>query len=330
MNLFQAELHRIARRRMTLIFGICTFAGLLLLTGVMWFNSSTGPSDAELAQAQKEAGRYDECIADEDYFENHPEFPWVAEDPYYQDLSHEQLCAEFFVADAEPEEYLYFYTFKFHDEGVLLLVGVGIVTGLLTMLLAASAVGAEWSSGGMANLLVWHPNRMKVWAAKLAAALTVCVAGLLTVLVLGFGLLYLTASVRGEVGTLNGAWWGDTFETLGRTGVLALGMTLLGSALAMLGRHTAIAGGVIAGYLIIGDLLVQMTGFALDVKFPDRFSLYTWVAAWIDGRITLYDWSGAVEEQMTITATDAGLLLGGIVLVFTVLATLSFAKRDVT
>jgi hypothetical protein len=184
----------------------------------------------------------------------------------------------------------------------------------------------------MSNLMVWHPNRMQLWGAKLGAALAVCAAAVIALTVLGFGLLMLTAAVRGDVGDLDGPWWEETLEYLLRTGILALGMTTLGASLAMLGRHTAIAGGVIAGYLIVGDLLVRMTTLALPVPYPERLSLYTWVGAWISGRIELYDWENSGMDMnpdvMVITWGDAGLMLGAIVLLFGALATWSFQRRD--
>ncbi|WP_026929604.1 ABC transporter permease subunit [Glycomyces tenuis] len=335
MTLFRAELHRIARRRLSLLFGIFAVGGLLLITAIMWFNSSTGPSEADLAAAQQMAddanAQYEDCAADERYFENDPDYSWVADDPWYGEMPHEQACAEMFLVGAEAEDYIYVYTFQFDEEGVFLLIGVAIVTGLLSMLLAASAIGAEWSSGGMANLLVWHPNRMKVWGAKLAAALALCAVAVVAMLVLAFALLYLTAAVRGDTGTLNAAWWEDTLARLGRTAVMALGMTVIGSALAMLGRHTAIAGGVIVGYLTVGELLVSFVRFGVNsIKYPDLLSLYTWIGAWIEGRMELEYWDPVtgLPDQLVLTATHAGLVLGAIMLVFAALATWSFAKRD--
>ncbi|WP_100444247.1 ABC transporter permease subunit [Glycomyces xiaoerkulensis] len=331
MNLYKAEIHRFARRRLSLIFGICGFAGLLLFSAVLAFNSQTGPTEAERAEAREMADNlnadYDRCAEDEEFFED-PEHVWVSEEPHFDDMTHEEICAELFPAQAQEEDFLYVYTFHFENEGTGIISGIAVLVGLLAMLLASSVVGAEWSSGGMANLLVWHPARMRVWGAKLAAGLTVCAAAVVAVVALAFVLLYLVAALRGETGTLDAAWWQDALGRLTRSLALAMGMTVLGSSLAMLGRHTAIAGGVIAGYLVVGDLLVRLAGFALNVKFPNRFSLYTWVDAWISGRVTLRDWSGRFEETMTLTATDAGLLLGGIVLVFTALATWSFARRD--
>ncbi|WP_026925030.1 ABC transporter permease subunit [Glycomyces arizonensis] len=336
MNLFKAELHRIARRRLTLLFGLLAVGALLVMTAIMWFNSSTGPSGADLAAAQEMAdaanAQYETCAADEDYFAApDSEYSWVEEDPVLGEMPHEQACAELFWGDSQPEDFIYVYTFQFDQEGVFLLIGVAIVTGLLVMLLAASAIGAEWSSGGMANLMVWHPNRLKVWGAKLAAALVLCAVAVAAMLVLAFALLYLTASVRGDTGTMDGPWWEHTLARVGRTAVLALGMTVIGSALAMLGRHTAIAGGVIVGYLTVGELLVTFVRFgASGIKYPDLLSLYTWIGAWIEGRMRLDHWdpvTGA-SDPMVLTATDAGLLLGAIMLVFAGLATWSFAKRD--
>nr|WP_255672421.1 ABC transporter permease subunit [Glycomyces amatae] len=336
--MFKAELRRLARRRLSLVFGILAVAGVVGLTAIMWATSSQGPDEGQLAEAQAQADQWNEdnpdygdCLEDEGFFEENANYAWAVEDSAYADMSHEERC-EFYVGGMTAEDFIYTYTFSFENEGSYMLIGVAIVAGLIMMMLASSAIGAEWSSGGMSNLMVWHPHRMKVWGAKLGAALAVCAAAVAGVVVLAFGLLYLTAAVRGEVGDLDGVWWEATLERLGRTGLLTLGMTALGASLAMLGRHTAIAGGVIAGYLIIGDMLVQITSMSLPVDYPERFSLYTWVMAWISGKIELYNWNSSGMEMtpdvMVITATDAGLLLGGIVVLFGALATWAFQRRD--
>jgi ABC-2 type transport system permease protein len=337
VNLFKSELRRLSRRRLSLVFGIIAGAGVLVLAGVFWFTSSKGPTEAELADAQAEADSLNadnyelqECLEDEAYLES-PEFDWVENDPYYEGMDHEELCAEA-LGGWTPDDLIWTYTFVFADESPMLLIGVAIVAGLIMMMLASSAVGAEWSSGGMANLLLWHPNRLKVWGAKLGAAAVVCAAAVIALLLVAFGLLYLTAAVRGEVGELDSAWWDENLAKLARAGLLSVAMTVLGASLAMLGRHTAISGGIIAGYLIIGDMLVRIAGLALRMAFPERLSLYTWVTAWIEGRIELEYWadySSSRPDIMVITASEAGLLLGGIVLGFAALATWAFQRRDV-
>lgn len=341
MNLFKAELRRVLRRRLSLIFGILIFAAVLVVPVVTFFTSSKGPTEADLAEAQAQAdamneeyyGEYADCIADEAFFESGG-WEWAAEEPQFEELTQQERC-EMYVGTPgyTAQDFLWTYTFQFDMEAPEILVGLAIVTGLVMMMLASSLIGAEWSSGGMSNLLVWHPSRMRVWGTKLAASAVVCAAVVAVVIVLAFALLYVVAMGRGEVGTLNSAWWEDTFQMLVRTLALTLGMTLLGSSLSMLGRHTAIAGGVIAGYLIIGDMLVRLAGMALRMPFPDRLSLYTWVSAWVSGRTELYDWNASsfdgMPEIMVITASEAGLLLGAIVLLFAGLATWAFKRRDI-
>ncbi|GAA1670111.1 hypothetical protein GCM10009830_14980 [Glycomyces endophyticus] len=338
MNLFRSELRRIARRRLSLVFGILMLAGLVGLSVIMASISSKGPSEEALASAQAQADEWNEqnpdyleCVRDEDYFDGNEYYSWVETDPEYEDMDHQEAC-EYFVGGSRAEDFIWSYTFSFEGEAPFLLVGVLVVTGLIMMMLASSAIGAEWSSGGMSNLMVWHPNRMGLWGAKLGAALAACAAAVVAMAALGFALLLAAAALRGEVGDLDGPWWEETLTYVLRTGVLALGMTALGASLAMLGRHTAVAGGVIAGYLIIGDLIVRMVSMNLSMPFPDRLSLYTWAGAWITGRIELQDWSASgmdmTPDVMVITWGDAGVLLGGIVLLFGALATWSFHRRD--
>jgi ABC-type transport system involved in multi-copper enzyme maturation permease subunit len=341
VNLFKTELRRLARRRLSLVFAIIIAAGLLVLTAVFWFTSSKGPSEAELADAQAQADMmneengvdagYEECLDDEAYFDGE-EYSYIETEPYYADMTHEELCADMFVMWT-ADDFIYTYTFVFADESPLVLIGAAVIAGLVMMMLGSSAIGAEWSSGGLSNLLLWHPNRLKVWGAKLGAASAVCAAAVVVVLLLAFGLLYMTAAARGEVGDVNGAWWDENLPKFARAGVLSVAMTVLGASLAMLGRHTAISGGIIAGYLIVGDMLVRFAGMAMQMPFSERLSLYTWVAAWIEGKIELHHWGAMNQEYpdvMVITSTEAGLMLGGIVLAFAVLATWAFKRRDVS
>ncbi|WP_035696458.1 hypothetical protein [Glycomyces tenuis] len=67
-----------------------------------------------------------------------------------------------------------------------------------------------------------------------------------------------------------------------------------------------------------------------SIKYPDLLSLYTWIGAWIEGRMELEYWDPVtgLPDQLVLTATHAGLVLGAIMLVFAALATWSFAKRD--
>ncbi len=334
MNLYRTELHRFMRRRLTLLFGLCSLVGLLLLAFMVAATSRNAPTPDELAFAEEQAAMYqadlDRCRAEEDYFEQEWGYNANAD---YPELGHAEVCEELLAWGTDPVDHYPYGVFRFAEDGVLILIGVTIVAGLLVMLLAASLIGAEWSSGGMSNLLVWHPNRWKVWGAKLGAALTMCAAAVGALLALAFPLFYAAAALRGEVGELDAQWWEGALAVLARTAALTLGMTVAGSALAMLGRHTAVAGGVIAGYLVIGDLLVRLAGVAFKVQYPDLFSLYTWVTVWIIGDTQLYSYTDLPEEMsdpMTLTIPAAGLLIGGVVLVLTALATWSFTRRDVT
>jgi ABC-2 type transport system permease protein len=120
VNLFKAELRRLARRRLSMVFGIIAAAGLLVLTAVFWFTSSKGPTAAELADAQAEADRmneenyeYDECVDDEEFFATE-EYSFMEGEPYYEDMTHEELCADWFGVWT-AEDLIYTYTFDFAD-----------------------------------------------------------------------------------------------------------------------------------------------------------------------------------------------------------------------
>ena len=63
------------------------------------------------------------------------------------------------------------YQFNFREEfGIFIAVFAGILA-LFAFIVGASYVGAEWSSGGMMNLLLWRPKRLTVLFTKLGVLL---------------------------------------------------------------------------------------------------------------------------------------------------------------
>jgi hypothetical protein len=144
VKLFKAELRRILRRRLTMVFGILALAGLIAMSVVMWAISSTGPSEAALAEAQAEADAWNadnpdfqDCMDDPEYIAESEYYSWAVTEPEYAELTHEERCETYVGVTAE--NYIWTYTFSFEDEAPFLLIGVVVVAGLIMMMLASSA-----------------------------------------------------------------------------------------------------------------------------------------------------------------------------------------------
>jgi ABC-2 type transport system permease protein len=216
----------------------------------------------------------------------------------------------------------------------------GVAAGLLALfgfLVGASFVGAEWTSGGMANLLLWRPRRWAVLTAKLTTTLL----GVVTVSVLALGALvggfWLVARYRGLYGTLTRGFW----ESLALDGARAVAFGLVaavaGFAIASLGRHTAMALGVGLGYALVVEVGTRLMLTVLKVANPDRYVLSSYAAAWLDKRYELF--TDSVEcpprgpctdpHAYVITWQMSAAVFGGIALLLVLAAYVSMRRRDV-
>jgi ABC-2 type transport system permease protein len=128
------------------------------------------------------------------------------------------------------------------------------VSMLAAYLIAASAIGAEYTSGSLANWLSFVPSRGKVYASKLAAVVLVAGVGSAIIVGLMFAVTALITSLYG--GGLEGG--GDVAATGVRGLVLAVLAAVFGFAFALLTRHTGAALGLVLGYLVISVVI----GFA--------------------------------------------------------------------
>lgn len=136
---------------------------------------------------------------------------------------------------------------------------VSLVLFVLGLVISASFVGAEWSSGSITTMLTWEPRRSRVYTAKtLVAALMI---GVGTVATLAFlAVIFLpVAAFRGTTEGLDGSTWWTLAGIWARgAGVAAFG-ACVGSALATMTRNTAGAIGVFFGYsLVIENILAAI------------------------------------------------------------------------
>ncbi len=168
-------------------------------------------------------------------------------------------------------------------------LAVGVATAMLAFLLAATFIGAEWSSKNLVAWLFWEPRRLRVMAAKLLA------------------LLDLGAGARGAgpgscgsappsccctTGACRCPRWARGPRTSGRTWStpssgrrpLVLITALIGFSLASLMRNSAAALGVAFVYFAVVENVIR--GLNPDLQ-PYLFT--TNLAAWIaNSGITVY------------------------------------------
>ncbi|TDC77764.1 ABC transporter permease [Micromonospora sp. KC606] len=317
MSLYVTELRRLAKRRLTRVMLVLLVLGLTGVATALAF-SSQKRSPAVIAQAQVEADAqyrqatkdWEKMIAECDAAQARGE---QTEDRYGPNCGRDwQPQPEMF----DPEWSLP-YQFDFRGEFSRLVAVFAGAVALFGFVVGASFVGAEWSTGGMMNLLLWRPKRLAVLGSKLAALLSL-LAGVTVLLgALWTAAFWLIGSTRGTTAKVTAGVW----QSVGLSGLRALAMILVAGAvafaLASLGRHTSMALGVAVGVAVVSEIGIRIgTGIA-GVRFADRYVLSTYAMAWFEKQWKLIDHDscqfvqGACEpKELIVTWQQSGLLFG--------------------
>ncbi len=243
-----------------------------------------------------------------------------------QESSEANFCDQISTDDYLP------YTLDFRDQMPVLLVVYAGLLALLGYIVGASFVGVEASSGGLANLLLWRPQRTNVLFGKLTALLLgLAVSGVL-IGAAWVAAVWTIARFRGDPGNLSQGFW----ISLGLDGARGLGLALLtslaGAAIASLGRRTAAALGLMIGYLVVWEVGARIVMQALRVQ-PDLYMLSSYANAFLDKRYEYWIGGDCYTDTDCMRSIDWawGLaVLGAVALVAVLVATVSFRRREVT
>jgi len=339
MNLVRAELNRFFGRRFILVMvAVILVIFAAIATGFALNTQRITQETREQARAQAAAfeadirrqmqEQYNSCVAEQ--AAGIGKFP--------TDFNCEEVLAKGTGPLGISEEQFLPVQFNFLREvGPTLYVAAAILC-LFGFVVGASFVGAEWTSGGMTNLLLWQPRRIPVMLAKLGVGM----AGVLTIGVGYFavwiGVMWTIAVTRGDTGDPTSGFWQSTALLGVRALVLAMGAAALGFAIASLGRHTAMALGVGIGYAVVWELGTLIVFQLLRGTFSERFRLSTYVAAWLTKRVPIYDQFGPCElnpdggcypAEYVINLPYAASVLSTVLALFVVGAFVAFRRRDV-
>ncbi len=211
---------------------------------------------------------------------------------------------------------------------------VAVFVLLLALIVGATFVAAEFSTGSITTWLTFEPRRGRVFASK---ALVVTVAtGLvaLVVVALAAAACWAATAAHHAVGTMTPALWIDLGNTVGRIGGAAAGAALLGAALAFVLRHTAAVIAVVIGWFVAIDGIL-LSGLLHASLWTVQLNL----AAWLHAGTTYYQdvpcTTGLNGEMVcapvekSLSMTQGGLTLAVLVAVVSLLAVRVFQRRDV-
>lgn len=335
MRLIKAEWRRLFKRRFTRYMLLIAVLVLGAIGTAMWLtNQKTGP--AQLAAAEQRAQQeYQQALAA--YRQHCAELQQRSD----VDPREKQFCEDPQVGP-QPEHFRAEWylppTFEFKREFPAMITVFAGILALVGFVVGASFVGAEWHSGGMMNLLLWRPQRLRVLLAKLGTLLV----GLLTVgLVLGAAWTAAFWAIGTYRGTTEGMTPG-TWESFALTGARGLGLVLIAAAvgfgIASLGRHTAMALGTAVGVGVVGIVGVAIVlGEMLRLPFWERYLWPTYLIAWMNKSYVIEEWRACEfvmgecrPATLEITWQHSGLLFAAVVVLALGGAMWSMRSRDIT
>jgi ABC-2 type transport system permease protein len=212
MRLLRAEMARLLTRRFTLLALLGLAAGIALFQ-VAVFVAASPPNPAEVAENQ---ARFEYALAE--WREDHDEYVQRCVDQG----GTPQVCAANWP-QPEAEDYGLEAT-AFDEIGEVAALLAVLMAALVLFVLAASFIGAEFSTGAIANWLSFVPRRGAVFAAKLVAIVlfTVAVSAL--------------ASALAFAGLAT--WWGWVWGGTGVAAAAAVAMSLRNLHLAWAAHRT--------------------------------------------------------------------------------------------
>ncbi len=245
-RLLLAELIRLRSRRLswiTVIVIVLALAGLQFAV----YNSVKPLTAQETAQAQVQ---YEQ--AKKEYDANAEQNKAAEQDCVTQGGGTAEECS----SEPRIEWYATRSVVPFSQIATIAVTVSVILTGLAFLLLGASFIGAEYSSGALANWLSFIPERGKVFASKLVAVVlgAALVSALASALTLGLAaaIAQLTDAPVSGVQKI--------VELAGRGILIGVICAAIGFCLAMLTRHTIAAAGTVLGYLFVSFVLAIVTG----------------------------------------------------------------------
>jgi ABC-2 type transport system permease protein len=322
ITLLGVEIRRALARRMLLTLIVIALGGIAVAGVVTFVKSHPLSSDAlshaqALADADIQRCLNGDIIREQDLPPNTTLDEWC----------HETITVQNYYSSSS--------TFHLWDLGNWL-QGVSFLLIAGALAVGASFVGAEWHTGSMTTLLTWEPRRLRVLAAKalaIAAVAFVVTIGLQVI----FGLvLTLVAVTRGDTAETGGTWLRSVVGSGLRISATASGASVMGLAVAMIGRNVAAAlGGIFVYVAVIEGILrgirmklgLWLLGDNVGVFITGRPRTYfdetTVNAAVFGGQSTAFSRSQVrtVGQAAAIVALYAAVLL--------VAAAWSFRARDV-
>jgi ABC-type transport system involved in multi-copper enzyme maturation permease subunit len=207
---------------------------------------------------------------------------------------------------------------SFDSTGGGVVFSVGMWTAIMTFVLGASLIGAEWKAGTVGALLVFEPRRLRVFVSKL---LVYMVVGAVLAILFTSLQVATVAPAAAWRGTFSGAdvhWWRHLGQGVLLNALVAAGAAATGFGLANIARATAFA----PASLFVFTAFVETIGGQIVHSYrPYRLTNAVFVLLQGGTR-------NVGDTRVTIpTAVTTGVIHVGVVLAASLLL---FLRRDVS
>jgi ABC-2 type transport system permease protein len=324
-RLFAAEWSRLFSRRITLITSL--LVGTMLVFLAFGFTlSGSAPTTDEVASAKERA------VSLGQLWDERTEHCGRVQSGLEQAQPGEDLPRGCDYGPRPTQDSLLDYGFSFHRQWPNLYYGAAVLFALAGFVLGASFVGVEWSSGGMASLLLWAPRRGQVLGAKLLAALAG--VGLLSIvyLTLWTGAFMVIAAGNGTVSQMSAGEFGSVLLTALRVVVVAMAGTALGFSVASIGRHTSAALGVGITYLLLWEFGSTVVFTVMGTEdYAEPYRLSSWARAWLQKGIQVTEANpatGVAKSTFHASWEQGGLVVLVVAIAVAAAAFVSMNRRD--
>ena len=203
-----------------------------------------------------------------------------------------------------------------------------VVVGLL-VIAGATFAGAEWTSGSIANQLLFEPRRSRVWLAKAGAVTLGC--GVVALVALGGYWLGLGVVAQARDLAIPSSDVTKVLWHLLRAVVLAMGAGLGAFALTMVFRHTVATLALLFVYAVGGEVALNL----LPLEGAGRWSVGNNAYGWLAEAHRYFDPTTSCtpgercSPMHVMTHLQSGTFLGILLLISVVVSLVWFNRRDV-
>jgi ABC-2 type transport system permease protein len=330
-RLTHVELRRYLARGAVRMLIIGMVAAVLVAAFSVW-RTTQPPSQAQVDEAQRQY-----AIAQSDWVQNGPQMIATCKEHEAEARQTDPSFACDKIAGTAPTLDSYLpsrETFAASAGGWLGQVGSLVL--LLSLIVGATFVAAEFSTGALSTWLTFEPRRGRVFASKAVVVTAATAVTALVVTALAVGVFWVAAAVNHATGDVTAQTLTDLGNESARGAAAAGGAALLGAVLAFLLRHTAAVIAVVIAWLIAVDKLLVI-GLLQAPRWSATYNLQAWLNAGFEQTVgptsCSTDAAGTMVcdggTNLTITMAQAGVTLAGLLAVAAAVALLVFQRRDV-